>query len=118
MKLVSKAEGEKIVSGIFIRTCLEIQRQLSQGESSGIAMNIDGATAMIFGELGFSPPLAKGLFFLSCSVEILSHAWEQKNQGVRNKGPPTLNFSGTIPGRTHLKKSEKNRNIEKYYKGQ
>ena len=75
MELVSKAEGEKIVSGIFMRIGLEIQRQLSQGKISGVAMNIDGATAVIFGELGFAPPLARGLFCLSRSVGILAHAW-------------------------------------------
>ena len=42
MKLVSDAEGKKLVSGNFMRIGLEIQRQLSHGKSTGIAMNIDG----------------------------------------------------------------------------
>ena len=50
-------------------------------------MNIDGATAVIYAELGFAAPLARGLFCLSRSVGILAHAWEQTNQGGRNKGP-------------------------------
>ena len=50
-------------------------------------MNIDGATAVIYTELGFPPPLARGLFCLSRSVGILAHAWEQTCQGGRNKGP-------------------------------
>jgi len=103
MKLVSKAEGEKIVSGIFMRIGIEIQRQLSQGKSTGIAMNIDGATAMIFGELGFAPPLARGLFCLSRSVGILAHAWEQKNQGERNKGPTPPEFLWNYTGKNPLK---------------
>ena len=32
-------------------------------------------------------PLARGLFCLSRSVGILAHAWEQMQQGGRNKGP-------------------------------
>ena len=102
MKLVSDAEGDKIVSGNFMRIGLEIQRQLNHGKSTGIAMNIDGATAVIFGELGFAPPLARGLFCLSRSVGILAHAWEQKNQGGRNKGPTPPEFLWNYSGKNPL----------------
>ncbi|MFT6641348.1 MAG: citrate synthase [Gammaproteobacteria bacterium] len=40
-------------------------------------MNIDGAIAVIYAELGFDGPLSRGLFCLSRSVSILVHAWEQ-----------------------------------------
>ena len=50
-------------------------------------MNIDGATAVIYAELGFAPELARGVFCLSRAVGILSHAWEQRGRGERNKGP-------------------------------
>ena len=103
MELASKAEGNKIVTGSFIRISLEIQRQLSQGKRTGIAMNIDGATAVIFGELGFASPLARGLFCLSRSVGILAHAWEQKNQGGRNKGPTPPEFLWNYTGKNPLK---------------
>ena len=58
-------------------------------------MNIDGATAVIFCELGFAPPLGRGLFILSRSVGILAHAWEQTQQGGRIKGPmpPTIPYT-------------------------
>ena len=52
-----------------------------------VPMNIDGATAVIYAELGFAAPLARGLFVLSRSVGILAHAWEESQQGRRNKGP-------------------------------
>ena len=52
-----------------------------------VPMNIDGATAVIYAELGFPAPLARGLFVLSRSVGILAHAWEETQQGRRNKGP-------------------------------
>ena len=103
MELVSKAEVEKIISGSFMRIGLEIQRQLRRGKSAEIVMNIDGATAVIFGELGFAPPLARGLFCLSRSVGILAHAWEQKNQGGRNKGPTPPEFLWNYTGKNPLK---------------
>jgi citrate synthase len=52
-----------------------------------VPLNIDGATAVIYGDLGFPPPLARGLFVLSRSVGILAHAWEQSQDSARNKGP-------------------------------
>ena len=50
-------------------------------------MNIDGATAVIYAELGFPPPLCRGLFVLSRSVGILAHAWEQMQQSRPQQGP-------------------------------
>ena len=61
-------------------------------------MNIDGATAVIFGELGCAPPLARGFFVLSRSVGILAHAWEQTLQGGRNKGPTPPDHRWTYDG--------------------
>ena len=49
-------------------------------------MNIDGATAAIYGELGFPAPLARGLFCLSRSVGILAHAFEQSQRGRAQQG--------------------------------
>lgn len=49
----------------------------------GVGLN----TAVIYAELGFLPPLARGLFVLSRSVGILAHAWEESQQGSRIKGP-------------------------------
>ena len=61
-------------------------------------MNIDGATAVIYAELGFAAPLARGIFCLSRSVGILAHAWEQSQQGVRNKGPIPRRMLPTYDG--------------------
>jgi citrate synthase len=62
-------------------------------------MNIDGATAVIYAELGFAAPLARGLFCLSRSVGILAHAWEQTEQGGRIKGPLPRRYTWTYDGR-------------------
>ena len=43
-------------------------------------MNIDGATAVTYAELGFAPPLARGLFCLSCSVGILVRSMRRFSQ--------------------------------------
>ena len=93
MELVRKAAAEGTVSGKFADIGEAIQAEIKQRRNNRpIAMNIDGATAVIFCELGFPPPLARGFFCLSRSVGILAHAWEQIQQGGRNKGPMPPNY--------------------------
>ena len=88
MALVRDAAKAGTVSGRFADIGEAVQAELGrQRGGKPIAMNIDGATAVIFCELGFPAPLARGLFCLSRSVGILAHAWEQMQQGGRNKGP-------------------------------
>ncbi|MCY1313267.1 hypothetical protein D9M70_637730 [compost metagenome] len=64
-----------------------------------LPMNIDGATAVVYGELGFAPELSRGLFVLSRSVGILAHAWEQMSMNARIKGPmpPSVPYSYVGP---------------------
>ena len=93
MALVRDAAGAGAVSGHFADIGEAVQAELGrQRGNRPIAMNIDGATAVIFCELGIPPPLSRGLFCLSRSVGILAHAWEQMNQGGRNKGPLPPNY--------------------------
>jgi len=92
MQLVREAAAEGRVSGQFAEIGEAIQRAIGRSRGADIAMNIDGATAVIFCELGFPPPLSRGLFCLSRSVGILSHGWEQMQQGGRNKGPMPPNY--------------------------
>ncbi len=87
MALVAGAEAEGTVSGRFRRIGEAVAAHLTGTVGKPVPMNIDGATAVIYAELGFPPPLARGLFCLSRSVGILAHAWEQTEQGGRNKGP-------------------------------
>lgn len=88
MAVVREAAGEGTVNGRFVDIAEAVQETLArQRGGKAIAMNIDGATAVIFCELGFAAPLSRGLFCLSRSVGILAHAWEQSCQGGRNKGP-------------------------------
>mgnify|MGYP003665386443 FL=1 len=85
--LVEDAAKDGIVEGHFGMIAREVEKMLEVRKGKKIPMNIDGATAVIYAELGFDAPLARGLFCLSRSVGILAHAWEQTQQGGRNKGP-------------------------------
>ena len=87
LDLVRRAQANGVVSGRFARIGTLIEQSLERRKGSRIPMNIDGATAVIYSELGFAPPLGRGLFVLSRSVGILAHAWEQTQQGGRIKGP-------------------------------
>ena len=88
MALVKDAALDGTVSGRFAEIGEAVRDQIGkQRGDRPIAMNIDGATAVIFCELGFPTPLSRGLFCLSRSVGVLAHAWEQTLQGGRNKGP-------------------------------
>ena len=88
MALVREAADQGTVTGRFADIGEAVQAEIGrQRGNRPIAMNIDGATAVIFCELDFPTPLSRGLFCLSRSVGILAHAWEQMNQGGRNKGP-------------------------------
>jgi citrate synthase len=92
MALVRQAAETGAVSGRFAEIGEALQAEIGRRRGADIAMNIDGATAVIFCELGFPPPLSRGLFCLSRSVGILAHGWEQMQQGGRNKGPMPPRF--------------------------
>ena len=87
MELVAEAVEKGACSGDYAEIAKGIEAELTSRMGRALPMNIDGATAVIYAELGFEPALARGLFCLSRSVGILAHAWEQKQQGGRNKGP-------------------------------
>jgi citrate synthase len=87
LTLVDQAVTTGVVAGKHIRAARAVETLLNTNRTKPVPMNIDGATAVIYAELGFPPPLARGLFVLSRSVGILAHAWEETTQGRRNKGP-------------------------------
>ena len=98
MELVEEARQAGVCNGEYSRIAVGIRDELGRRKGKPIAMNIDGATAVIYSELGFEPPLARGLFCLSRSVGILAHAWEQMQQGGRNKGPTPPSYRWTYDG--------------------
>jgi citrate synthase len=85
--LVTDARDNGEVSGAYLRAGLAIETELVNATGKNVPMNIDCLTAIIYGELGFPAPLARGLFVLSRAVGILAHAWEESQSGRRIKGP-------------------------------
>ncbi|CUK15647.1 Citrate synthase [Ruegeria denitrificans] len=98
MELVHEAIEAGACEGRYLQIAQRVEAEIAHRKSRPIPMNIDGATAVIFAELGFAPPLARGLFCLSRSVGILAHAWEQIQQGGRNKGPIPPGYLWTYIG--------------------
>jgi citrate synthase len=90
--LADAAAAEGAVSGQIAQIARAVEAELEARKGKRIPMNIDGATAVIYTELGFEPPLSRGIFCLSRSVGILAHAWEQMGRKERNKGPMPRQF--------------------------
>lgn len=87
LELVRDFAARGVVTGRFAVIAEAVEAAVAVRKGKRIPLNIDGATAVIYGELGFPPKLTRGLFVLSRSVGILAHAWEQSQQSERNKGP-------------------------------
>lgn len=98
LALVDEAASAGVIRGRFAAIARAIEAHLTTKKGKPIPMNIDGATAVIYAELGFPAPLARGLFCLSRSVGILAHAWEQTEQGGRIKGPIPRQWIPTYDG--------------------
>jgi citrate synthase len=87
LRLARAAGAAGTTPGRFAAIAEAVESALARPGRRPVPLNIDGATAVIYGDLGFPPPLARGLFVLSRSVGILAHAWEQSQDSARNKGP-------------------------------
>ena len=87
VSMVEQAVSEGEAPGWALRAGTALERALARGRSCPVPMNIDGATAIVYSELGFPPELGRGLFVLARSIGVLSHAWEEKSSGTRIKGP-------------------------------
>ncbi|MDB6455184.1 citryl-CoA lyase [Falsirhodobacter sp. 20TX0035] len=98
LALVDDAVAAGTVEGRFAAIARAIDEHLRRTKSRPVPMNIDGATAAIYAELGFAPPLCRGLFILSRSVGILAHAYEQSLESTRNKGPIPRQWLWTYDG--------------------
>jgi citrate synthase len=102
MAMIDNAIASGIVDGDYAaasRAVVAVMERRRNGRH--LPVNIDGVTAVIYGELGFAAPLARGIFCLSRAVGILSHAWEQQSRGERNKGPIPRTFDYDYTGEAH-----------------
>jgi citrate synthase len=98
LELVDAAAKEGVVSGRYAAIGRAIEAQLAERAGHAVPMNIDGATGVVYAELGFAPPLCRGLFVLSRSVGALAHAFEEMQSGERNKGPIPRHLIWTYTG--------------------
>jgi len=98
LALVADAADKGAVSGRYIGIGRDVEAGIRRRTGKPIPMNIDGVTAVIFCELGFAPPLGRGLFILSRSVGVLAHAWEETSRGSRMKGPMPKSIPYTYSG--------------------
>ncbi|MEV8371635.1 citryl-CoA lyase [Kribbella sp. NPDC056861] len=97
MHAIERAARDGIVEGHYLEVALALESVLAEG-SKPIPMNVDGATATIYAELGLAPELARGLFVLSRSVGLLAHAREQQLDPTRIKGPLPKSITPTYTG--------------------
>ena len=99
--MVEEAAKAGVIDGKFAAIGRQVEATLEARKGKRIPMNIDGATAVIYAELGFAAELGRGLFILSRSVGILAHAWEQSQQGGRIKGPmpPAIPYTYNGPAK-------------------
>ncbi len=98
LALVSEARQTGAVRGRYAKIGRAVEAGIQRRTGKPIPMNIDGVTAVIFSELGCPAPLGRGLFILSRSVGILSHAWEEMSRGSRMKGPMPKSIPYTYSG--------------------
>jgi len=98
LRLAREAAEAGHTEGRFADIAEAVERALVRPGRRAVPLNIDGATAVIYGDLGFPPPLTRGLFVLSRSVGILAHAWEQSQETARNKGPLPREWLWTYDG--------------------
>jgi citrate synthase len=98
LSLVDAAADQGVVNGRFATIGRAVEEAISDGKPKRVPMNIDGATAVIYSELGLTPELGRGVFVLSRSVGILAHAIEQMTQGGRIKGPVPKSIGYTYTG--------------------
>jgi citrate synthase len=101
LALVEAAAAAGEVSGRFAAIGRAVETHLARGRARPIPMNIDGATGVVYAELGFDPALCRGLFVLSRSVGALAHAHEEMQAGTRNKGPIPRQTIWTYTGPQH-----------------
>jgi citrate synthase len=111
LSLVDAAAEEGIVNGRFAGIGRAVEDAISAGKPRRIPMNVDGVTAIIYCELGFTPELGRGVFILARSVGILAHASEQMVQGGRIKGPmpKSIGYTYTGPARRPVPESDDRR---------
>jgi len=110
LALVDAAQAAGVVSGRYARIGRAVEAALGKGKARPVPMNIDGVSAVIYSELGFEPELGRGIFVLSRALGILAHAWEEKQQGSRIKGPMPRDIPYRYNGKARRAVPDRRRN--------
>lgn len=97
LAMLDTARAHGAIEGRHLDAARAVEAELERRKGKPLPMNIDGATATIYCELGFPAVLGRGLFILSRSVGILAHAYEQSQFSERIKGPmpPSIPYTYT-----------------------
>jgi len=97
LQMLDAGRATGAIEGRYLDAARAVEAELERRKGRPLPMNIDGATATIYCELGFAPVVGRGLFILSRSVGILAHAYEQSQFGERIKGPmpPSIPYTYT-----------------------
>lgn len=98
LSLIGEAEQAGGVAGTYRRIAQTVEASLRRRKGKNIPMNVDGAFAAVLSELGFEPPLGRGVFVISRAVGLMAHACETAKQGKRIKGPVPDNVMYTYSG--------------------
>jgi citrate synthase len=98
LQFVREAMDEGVVAGRFLAVGVAVDRQLAAAKSRRLPMNIDGAAAVVFCELGLDPIFGRGLFVLSRAAGAMVHAHEELQQGRHIKGPIPRSIPNTYTG--------------------
>ena len=98
LALLDAARQRGEIEGRHLDAARAVEAELRRRKGKPLPMNIDGATAAVYCELGFPAILGRGLFILSRSVGVLAHAYEQMQQGGRIKGPMPPRIAYTYTG--------------------
>jgi citrate synthase len=89
--------GECELKGDHIKAMYAIERALGKSKGSPLPVNIDGAVAVIFCEIGFPKTLANAVFMASRFAGIIAHAHEEieRMPPMRRIDPVDHYYSGT-----------------------
>jgi citrate synthase len=98
LELLDEAMAAGAVSGRFALIGRAIESELAARKGRNIPMNVDGASGVIFAELGFPASLCRGLFVLARSVGAMAHAFEESQSDYRSKGPIPRHLTWTYTG--------------------
>ncbi len=85
--------------GKHIEIALDIEKELEKAVGRKLCLNIDGITAAVMSELGFSPELGNGFFIISRITGLVAHVHEEKvrEKPVRRLSEDEVSYDGPKP---------------------